>query len=113
MIVLITSSSRTVVTTSVTATLERSVKNTLVFASSHAVGTSYAVTGGSVARYVFDLANWDASGWIVPLGAHGDAASAHFTDQRDAWAHGELIPMRYDWDVIESAATASTQLQPR
>lgn len=84
-----------------------------VFASSHAVGTSYAVTGGSVARYVFDLANWDASGWIVPLGAHGDSASAHFTDQRALWAEGNLIPMRYDWDVIESAATASIQLQPR
>ena len=81
-----------------------------VFASSHAVGTSYAVTGGSVARYVFDLADWDASGWIVPLGAHGDAASPHFADQRVAWARGDLIPMRYDWSAIETTATTSTTL---
>lgn len=83
-----------------------------VFASSHSVGTSYAVTGGSVARYVFDLADWDASGWIVPLGAHGDPANAHFADQRAAWARGELIPMRYAWKVIEATATAETTLQP-
>jgi penicillin amidase len=81
-----------------------------VFASSHAAGTSFAVTGASVARYVFDLSDWDASSWIVPLGAHGDSASPHFADQRAAWAAGELVPMRYSWDVIDAHATSRTEL---
>jgi penicillin amidase len=81
-----------------------------VFASSHAAGMSFAVTGGSVARYVFDLANWDASSWIVPLGAHGDCESPHFADQRAQWAAGELVPMRYSWDAIDAHASARTEL---
>jgi penicillin amidase len=81
-----------------------------VFSTAHAAGSSFAVTGGSVARYVFDLADWDASGWIVPLGAHGDAADPHFVDQRAAWVRGELIPMRYDWREIEANGSAVTVL---
>jgi acyl-homoserine lactone acylase PvdQ len=61
---------------------------------------------------VFDLANWDASAWIVPLGAHGDPASPHFADQRTAWARGDLIPMRFDWADIEANASSVTVLAP-
>jgi penicillin amidase len=82
-----------------------------VFASSHAAGISFAVTGSSVARYVFDLSDWDASSWIVPLGAHGDSANPHFADQRAQWAAGELVPMRYSWDVIDVHATARQELR--
>ena len=81
-----------------------------VFASSHAAGMGFAVTGGSVARYVFDLADWDASSWIVPLGAHGDSANPHFADQRANWAAGELVPMRYSWDLVDAHASARTEL---
>lgn len=84
-----------------------------VFATSHAPGAGFAVTGASVARYVFDLADWDASRWIVPLGASGECTSAHFADQRRLWAAGELIPMRYGWAGIEAAATARTEVRPR
>jgi penicillin amidase len=83
-----------------------------VFASSHAAGLGFGVTGASVARYVFDLADWDAGGWIVPLGASGDCTSAHFDDQRAQWAAGELVPMRYAWEAIEAAASARTDLTP-
>ena len=74
-----------------------------VFASSHAAGIGFAVTGASVARYVFDLSDWDGSRWIVPLGAHGDCESPHFADQRAQWASGELVPMRYSRDGIDAA----------
>jgi acyl-homoserine lactone acylase PvdQ len=84
-----------------------------VFASSHAAGIGFAVTGASVARYVFDLSDWDGSSWIVPLGAHGDSANPHFADQRAHWAAGELVPMRYSWDVIDAHASATTTLVPR
>jgi penicillin amidase len=83
-----------------------------VFASSHAAGMSFAVTGASVARYVFDLSDWDASGWIVPLGAHGDSASPYFADQREDWAAGELVSMRYSWSDIEAHTSAVTSLVP-
>lgn len=81
-----------------------------VFATSHAAGLSFGVTGASVARYVFDLADWDNSGWVVPLGASGECTSPHFSDQQSAWAAGELLPMRYDWDAIDAVATEVSTL---
>jgi len=57
---------------------------------------------GSVARYVFDVADWDASGWVVPHGVSGVRGSGHDLDQRSIWLEGELIPMLYS-----SAAVAS------
>ncbi|CAA9341445.1 MAG: penicillin amidase family protein [uncultured Nocardioidaceae bacterium] len=48
---------------------------------------------GSVARYVWDLAGLDRSGWVVPLGASGDPSSAHATDQMPSWVEGVLLPL--------------------
>ena len=48
---------------------------------------------GSVARYVWDLAGLDRSGWVVPLGASGDPADPHHHDQLAAWVAGELLPI--------------------
>ena len=76
-----------------------------VFASSHAAGLAFGVTGASVARYVFDLADWDASAWVVPLGASGECTSDHFADQQSAWAAGTLHPMRYSSESVDAAAT--------
>jgi len=59
---------------------------------------------GSVARYAFDLADWDRSGWIVPLGAAGDIAARHGLDQRDAWRRGDLVPAPYSRAAVEQAA---------
>ncbi len=52
---------------------------------------------GSVARYVWDLADRDASGWVVPLGAAGDERSRHHTDQLPLWVDGRLSPIVTDW----------------
>lgn len=48
---------------------------------------------GSVARYVWDLAGLDRSGWVVPLGASGDPAHPHHHDQTAAWVAGTLLPV--------------------
>lgn len=48
---------------------------------------------GSVARYVWDLADRAASRWVIPLGASGDPADPHFADQLVEWAAGRLIPV--------------------
>jgi penicillin amidase len=81
-----------------------------VMCAAHPAGHGYGVSTTSVARYVFDLADWEQSAWIVPLGSSGDSSSPHFADQQAAWSRGELVPMRYGWDGIEASATRSTRL---
>ena len=75
-------------------------------------GAGYAVTGLSVARYVFDLGEWDRSAWIVPLGASGHPGSPHYADQAAAWAETRLLPMRYDWTRIRREAETHQTLDP-
>lgn len=71
------------------------------------------VVHSSVARYVFDLADWDRSGWIVPLGASGHPASPHYADQAADWAAVRLQPMTYSWDRVEAGAETRQLLEPR
>lgn len=54
-------------------------------------GTTDACWRGSVARYVWDLADRAAGGWVVPLGA--TATGEHALDQLDLWTAGELAPL--------------------
>ena len=81
-----------------------------VFSTAHAAGHGFGVTSGSVARYVFDLSDWDASRWIVPCGASGDPDSPHFADQRDRWAAGELVPMHYTRAAVDASAESTVHL---
>jgi len=70
------------------------------------VGTvDFVARAASVARYVFDLGDWEGSGWVVPPGVSGDADSPHHLDQLATWTAVELVPMRYDWAAIRRAAT--------
>lgn len=54
-------------------------------------GVTDACARASVARYVWDLADRDAGGWVVPFGAadHGP----HRVDQLPHWAAVELLPL--------------------
>jgi penicillin amidase len=72
--------------------------------------TGLSIEHGSVARYVFDLADWDNSGWVVPLGASGDPRSAHYADQAKAWSACELFPMTYDWARVQTRARSTHRL---
>ena len=58
---------------------------------------------GAVARYVFDVGNWDNCAWVVFHGASGHSTSPHYADQHPAWASTEMVPMLYDWGVIAKA----------
>jgi penicillin amidase len=82
-------------------------------AGSYAPGGPYTIAGTSLARYVFDTADWDNSRWIVPLGASGHPGSAHYADQTAIWAEIHLIPMTYQWDAIEATAESHQSLKPR
>lgn len=61
----------------------------------------------SCARYVFDVADWDNSGWIVPHGVSGVRGSGHDLDQRAMWAACELVPMSYSADAVAAVAASS------
>ena len=44
-------------------------------------------------RMVVNLGDFDKSRWINLTGASGHAFSAHYTDQTDKWANGELLAL--------------------
>jgi penicillin amidase len=71
-----------------------------VQAASFISGAGYGLTSTSVARYVFDLGDWERSAWVVPLGSSGHPGSRHYADQVQAWARLELSPMLYDWTRV-------------
>jgi penicillin amidase len=73
---------------------------------------AFIIEHGSVARYVFDVGDWERSGWVVPLGASGDSRSAHYADQAESWSRVELHPMTYAWDRVESGAESAQRLEP-
>ncbi len=71
----------------------------------------YGVGATSVARYVFDLGDWERSAWVIPLGVSGHPGSRHYADQVTAWAEGRLLPMRYDWERIRREAATQQVLE--
>ncbi|MCC6173882.1 MAG: penicillin acylase family protein [Chloroflexi bacterium] len=70
------------------------------------------ITATSVARYCFDLADWDRSGWIIPLGVSGHPGSPHYADQVTAWSEQRLAPMLYSWERIDADAEVRLHLVP-
>lgn len=52
---------------------------------------------GSVARWVWDLADRERSRWGVPFGASGDPRSAHHHDQHETWVRAETVEVVTDW----------------
>jgi penicillin amidase len=67
---------------------------------------------GSVARYAFDVGDWDRSGWVVPLGASGVPASPHAGDQQESWRTGQLLPAPYSPRAVQAAARDRLTLLP-
>ncbi|QSR25508.1 penicillin amidase [Nocardioides aromaticivorans] len=69
-------------------------------------GITDAATRGAVARYVWDLADRGAGGWVVPTGASG-LPGPHHADQLRPWLEGRLLPIVTDWDqLVEDSAFA-------
>lgn len=66
-------------------------------------GVTDACMRGSVARYVWDLADREAGGWVVPMGTSGDARSPHHLDQLPLWAGAELAPIVTDWAALKGS----------
>lgn len=66
----------------------------------------------SVARYTFDVADWNNSRWIVPGGVSGHPGSPHYQDQAPLYEAHRTIAMTYDWDALAREAQATQQLSP-
>ncbi|MCP5028399.1 MAG: penicillin acylase family protein [Actinomycetia bacterium] len=64
----------------------------------------------SVARYLFDLSDWNQSRWVVPHGVDGDPRSAHHLDQLDHWVDNDLIPMPWGIDSVDELTVSVTEL---
>jgi penicillin G amidase len=77
-----------------------------------APGKPFTVYSTSVARYVYDLADWNNSWWVVPLGSSGHPGSPHYADQMRNWADVGMYPMLYDWDRIRADAESTQELRP-
>ena len=83
-----------------------------VQASSYVPVDGLRTAAASVARYAFDLADWDRSGWVVPLGSAGDPGLLHGHDQQEAWRTGQLLPALYSPQAVEHAAEERIRLVP-
>ncbi|MFC8241410.1 penicillin acylase family protein [Streptomyces chartreusis] len=64
----------------------------------------YGVVWVPSMRMVVNLGDFDKSKWINLTGASGHAYNAHYTDQTDKWADGELL----DWSFSEKAVDDGT-----
>jgi penicillin amidase len=73
---------------------------------------SFGVTTGPSMRMVVDLADLDASTWVVTTGVSGHPASAHYDDQLGAWAAGESFPWPFGRAAVEEAAQDTVTLVP-
>jgi penicillin amidase len=87
--------------------------NETVFTTGHVprVGTHPAYA--SIARYVFDVGNWEACRWIVFHGSAGNPQDTHYDDQSAMWCRGELVPMHYSWEAVARNAVSMTTFTPR
>jgi penicillin amidase len=81
-------------------------------AASYSPAAPYVMTNMSVARYVFDTADWNRSCWVVPLGVSGHPGSPHYADQAPIWGEIDLVPMLYTWKHITADANSTQQLEP-
>jgi penicillin amidase len=81
-------------------------------AGSYSPAEPATVTGLSVVRYAFDLADWNNSLWAVPLGSSGHPGSRHYNDQSETWRQVQMAPMQYDWHYIIAHRESKQRLEP-
>ncbi|MEV4437588.1 penicillin acylase family protein [Streptomyces sp. NPDC049577] len=63
-------------------------------------------------RMVVNLGDLDKSRWINLTGASGHAYAAHYYDQTDLWAKGELLPWAFSPNAVKKATGDELTLKP-
>ena len=81
-------------------------------AGGYSIAEPATMTSMSVARYAYDLADWDNSLWVVPLGSSGHPGSKHYHDQSETWRQVQMLPMLYSWDRIIAESETQQRLEP-
>ncbi|TDD47164.1 penicillin acylase family protein [Nonomuraea terrae] len=76
------------------------------------VQTGYAITTVPSMRMIVDLSDLDKSQWINLTGASGHAFHDNYWDQAEAWARGDLLPMRSTPQAVRKAAVHTLRLTP-
>jgi penicillin amidase len=76
------------------------------------VQRDYEVTAVPSMRMIVDLADLDKSQWINLTGASGHAFHENYSDQAEAWARGELLPMYSKPESVKKAAVHTLRLTP-
>jgi penicillin amidase len=71
-----------------------------------------AAAYGALARYAFDVGDWENSRWVVFHGASGHPGSPHYADQHETWAATAMVPMLHDWAGIAQHALFRQALSP-
>jgi len=72
----------------------------------------YGVVWVPSMRMVVNLGDLDKSKWINLSGASGHAYSAHYTDQTDKWAKGELLPWAFSEKAVDKKTSDTLVLKP-
>ncbi|WP_406372551.1 penicillin acylase family protein [Streptomyces sp. NBC_00647] len=72
----------------------------------------YGVVWVPSMRMVVNLGDLDKSKWINLSGASGHAYSAHYTDQTDLWAKGELLPWAFSDKAVDKNTSDTLVLKP-
>ena len=86
--------------------------NDTVFTTGYVAPLGTDPAYASLARYVFDVGDWEACRWIVFHGTSGDPASPHYDDQAGLWSRGEYHPMLWSRGQVEAHAEAKLVLAP-
>ena len=81
-------------------------------AGAYAPADLATVGGLSVARYAYDLSDWENCLWAIPLGASGHPASPHYADQSETWRQVQMVPMQYAWPSIIANCQGQQTLEP-
>ncbi|MFE9774899.1 penicillin acylase family protein [Streptomyces sp. NPDC005931] len=63
-------------------------------------------------RMVVNLGDLDKSRWINLTGASGHAYNAHYVDQTDKWAKGELLEWAFSEKAVQDSTGDTLQLKP-
>ncbi|MFF4182264.1 penicillin acylase family protein [Streptomyces sp. NPDC001691] len=78
----------------------------------NAASGDYGVTWVPSMRMVVNLKDFDKSKWINLTGASGHAYSAHYSDQTEKWAKGELLDWSFSGKAVDGASVDTLKLTP-
>ena len=63
-------------------------------------------------RQLIDLADFERSRFVHPLGQSGQLGSAHYADLHDRWRRVEHVPMAFGASAVEGRTQATLRLEP-